>query len=158
MTLSSVIEAAWDAAIWTHADILAITDRIHKFQVTTDSEYEVSRLYFEEKINFFEVFTGRYQNYLQTSSTVGRTIQYHYIVEVNYYKEVGTDGSHFTDVRDAFETLFGLVVSELGDTWSSTVDIWNPDNAIPTIAETTISNKKCWKGTYRFFAEKLTEL
>lgn len=159
MSTSAQVETAWLNAIWTDTDITAITDKILQYQVTTESEQEISLLYDSNNIlNFIEVLTGRSQNYLQSANYIGKTIQYNYIVEINYYREIDTDGTAFRAVRDAYETIFSKVVSELGYTWTNTVDLWRPDEAIPTIVETLINNKKSWKGTYRFFAEKLTQL
>jgi hypothetical protein len=158
MTTSAQIETAWTAAIWSHATITALTDKIYKFQVTEDSEFEVAKLYYNEQVNFFEVLTGRTQRYLQTANQIGRIAEYDFIVEINYYKEIDTTGAAFTAVRDALESIFALAVTELGDTWSNTVDIWRPDPAFPTIVSTSISTKKVWKGTYRFFAEKQSEI
>jgi hypothetical protein len=154
MSTSAQIETVWQAAIWNHATITAITDKIYKFLVTADSEFEYDKLTYAQKVNFFEVLTGRAQDFNETAETIGQTVRYRYTVEINYYKEVDTTGAAFIAVRDTLETIFSLVLSQLGNTWTNTVDIWRPDQAIATIANTTISNKKVWKGTYRFFAEK----
>lgn len=158
MSTSAQLETSWTNAIWNHATIQALTDKVLRYQITTDSEQENSLLYFDTKVNFFEALTGRSQRYLTSSSYIGATIQYLYTVEINYYRELDTDGTNFRAIRDAYETLFALVVSELGNTWTNTVEIWRPQEDIPTIVEVLVNNKKCWKGTYRFFAEKLTEL
>jgi hypothetical protein len=158
VSTSAEIESAWTAAIWTHADILSLTDKIHLYEVTTESEKENALLYSGTKVNFFEVLTGRGQNYNESSSRLGQTIQYNYLVEINYYRELDTTGENFRAIRDAFETLLGLVISELGDNWDSTVEFWKPDNAIPRIAEVLINNKKCWKGTTQYTAVKQTIL
>jgi hypothetical protein len=159
MSTSAQVETAWLNAIWTDTDITDITNRIHQYQVTTESEAEIALLYdSNNKLNFLEALTGRAHKYLQSASYIGSTIQYNYVVEVNYYHEIDTTGLAFLAVRNAFETLFSKVVSELGDNWTNTVDLWRPQEEITTIVETLVNNKKCWKGTYRFFAEKLTEL
>ena len=157
MSTSAQLETAWDA-VWNHATIQALTDKIHKYQVTTESEIENEALYYGTKVNFFEALTGRAQRFLETGDTVGATVSYVYTVEINYYRELDTTGANHSAIRDAFETIFGLVVSELGYTWGGTVDIWNPEETIPTIVEFLLNNKKCWKGTARYFAEKNTNL
>lgn len=154
MSTSAQIETAWTAAIWNHATIQTITDKIHKFEVTQDTEFEVSKLYQNQKVNFFEVLTGRAQDYNETAGTIGETVRYRYEVIINYYREIDTSGAAWTAVRDAMETLFNLVRTELGDSWSNTVETWRPDANISSIVSDTVSNKKVWKGTYRFFAQK----
>lgn len=158
MSTSAEVEAAWQTEIWSHDSLTALTDKFHTFQVTLDSEFELSKLQYRGKVNFFEILTGRSQRWLQTASNLGRIVEYDYAVEINYYKAVDTSGDAHNVVRDAFETIFPLVVSELGDTWSSTVDLWRPDTAIPTIVSAEIREQKVWKGTYRYFAEKQSQL
>lgn len=157
MTTSADIEDAW-ADVWDHADILALTDKIHLYQITLESETEIAKLYSGTEVNFFEVLTARTQQSMQTATTLGETVNYKFLVEINYYRELDTDGTNFRAIRDAYETIFDLVKSELGNDWSNTVDLWHPDEGYPSITETTLNNKKCWKGTHRYFAEKLTEL
>lgn len=157
MTLSSVIEDAWDDAVWTNSEILVITDKIFKYEITQDSEKE-TEVYFEEEINFFEVLTGRGQKYLETSTTIGRTIQYNYEVQVNYYREADTIGENYLAVRGVFETLIGVVIEELDDTWGSTVDYWRPQEDPIEITQVLIDNKKTWKGVQSYFATLTTEL
>lgn len=136
----------------------ALTSRFHKFQVSKESEHEMQALYHGQEINFFEILTGRSQRYLESGQTIGGSITYDYLVEVNYYRAINPSGSNFTAIRDAFETLFSLVTTELGATWQDTVEIWQPDDVIPAINEELINNIKCWKGTTRYTATKNTNL
>lgn len=154
MTIITDVEDAWNAAIWQHATIQAYTSKINKFEITTDSEKEVQLLRHNQQTNFIEAVTKCAIIYGRTSSNIGRVATFQFTVEVNYYRELDTTGDNYRSIRDFYLELFDLVHSELSDNWTNTVDFWFPEQEAPTIVEVLINNKKCWKGTHRYFAEK----
>lgn len=158
MSILTDIESAWTTDVWNNAYVQALTTKIYQYPVTTDSEFEIAKLYYNQEINFFEVLTGGFIRYLASAGQIGLVYRFNITVEINYYRELDTDGTNFTAVREAFLGIFDLVSFLLGQTWNDNVDLWSPEEAIPTIVEVKINNKKCWKGTTRYFAEKIIEL
>ena len=150
MTLSSTIEDAWNNAIWTHNDIQVITDKIHKFTATRDSELEVERYYFDTKINYIEVTTNRAVFTNETAKVLGGVAVFTFFVDISYTREIETDDTSYLEVRDFFETLLDLVFSKLGGTWTTTVDYWRPQEKPAEIREILIENKRCWRGQYGY--------
>lgn len=155
MTASTAIESAWDSAVWTQVAITGITSNIHKFPVTALSEFEWNRARVGAIINFIDVTTTRAARTKESASLIGRTTEYQFTVTVNYTKEIVGDALSYQAVRDFFETLLTQVVSGLGDRWTDTVDLWRPQTTPPSISETTLDNRKCWRGTYSFIGTKL---
>ena len=162
MSTSAEVEAAWLENIWQHDTLIAITDKFNFFPIVEDSETDLAKAYdtsgSTRKINFFEILTGRGQQYIETQNTIGNTIQYNYTVQVSYFLETEPTGDNFLSVRDTLETILGLVISELGDTWDSTVDYWKPDLNPPQITQIFFDKKPVWKGVQNYFATKRTEL
>ena len=158
MTASTTIESAWTSAIWQHTTILAITDKIIKRPYTTLSEKEYQNLYLDKRINFIEALTTRSQRYNETANILGRATQYEFRILINYYKdyESDTSGAAYGAIRDFFETLFSLVVSELGNTWDSTVDFWKPQEQQVEITDLEIDKKRTWKGSFTYIATVTT--
>lgn len=154
MTTSETIETQWANLVWADSDIQAITTKIHTFPVTEFSEKEISSAYDGAQINFIEALTSRAQKHLSSAATLGGVIQYDFTVLVNYYKEFGTTGENYTAVRDAFETIFSTVLSELGNKWNNTVDYWRPQDGAAEVTQVRIDEAQVWRGSYRYFATK----
>lgn len=157
MSTSAQIEAAWLAAIWNHADILAITNKLIKRPQGSLSEQEYKSLYTAKRLNFIEALTSRTARNNELANILGRATTYEYLVQVSYYKdyEDDTTGAARLEVRDFFETLHGLVVSELGNTWSNTVEVWKPQEGQPEITDLQIDNKRTWRGSFSYTATKI---
>lgn len=152
MTTSESIETQWSNLVWADSDIQAITTKIHTFPVTELSEKEVSSIYYGTQVNFIEALTSRAQKHLSSAATLGGVIQYDFTVLINYYKEFDTSGESFTDVRNAFETIFSTVLSGLGNKWNNTVDYWRPQDGTADISQVAIDDAQVWRGSYRYFA------
>lgn len=158
MTTSDSIESAWNTYIWQNSTIQAITTKIHTFPVTELSEKEISAAYYGTRINFIEALTARTQRYQASAQLLGKSVQYDFIVLINYYKETDTTGANYGEVRDAFETIFTKVVSELGTRWNSTVDYWRPQDTPAEITQTRLDDALVWRGTFRYLATKSTTI
>jgi hypothetical protein len=158
MTASSTIESAWNSAIWQHATVQAITSKIITRPYSTLSEKEFQSLYLDKRINFIEALTTRSQRYNETANVLGRVTQYEFRILINYYKdyESDTSGAAYGAIRNFFETLFDLVVSELGNTWDSTVDFWKPQEDQLEITDLEIDKKRTWKGSFSYTATVTT--
>ena len=145
MSTSAQVQAAWETAIWENASVLTITDKIFSFDITTLSEREVSRLFFDSEVNYFQYTVRRSEEVKGTQQ-----LEYQFIVDVQYTRKTDVDGDNWAAVRDAFETLISLVRSSLGVSWTQTVDFWRPQEGAVEISQIDFRNKPAHRGTYRF--------
>lgn len=152
MTTSSDIETAWNTAVWAHADITDYTTQIYQYPISKDSETEAARYYYNQEINFIEALTVRDEFSQETTRILGRANTYRFTVTVNYFREIIPEGTAYQAVRDFFETLADTVRTELGRTWTSTVDFYRPQEGPPDISEVLIDSRRAHRGTYRFIA------
>lgn len=158
MTTSTAIETVWDTSIWQHASILAITSKLIKRPQGSLSEKEYQSLYTAKRLNFIEALTTRTQRSNELANVLGRATTYDFLVQVNYYKDYEDDtiGQAWESVRNFYETLYPLVVSELGNTWDGTVELWKPQDGQPEITNLQIDNKRTWRGSYSYTATIIT--
>lgn len=146
MSTSAQVQTAWEDAIWENATILAITDKIYGFDITTISEAETQRLSYQGEINYFQYLIRRSSQYTGTASQA----EYRFTVDVTYTLVHDVGGENWKAVRDAFETLIGLVRSSLGATWTQTVDFWREQEGPPEIVQIDFDGDPAWRGSYRF--------
>lgn len=153
MSTSQQIADIWRTYVFDHADIQDITTKVYDYQLTVDSEREITKWYYNQRINCVTYLT-------QYSTVFGLTEQEQreYLVTVTYYKQVDTDGTAYKAVRDFFETLKDLVLSELGHRWQETVDFYNPPSETPEISEIEIGGEKCWQGQVVYQAFKTVSI
>lgn len=160
MSTSSDVQAAWDTSIWANSTITAYTEQIHGYALTEKSETELKRMYFDSELNFIQSVVGRGVNYGSGATMLGGVIQYDFIVEVSYFltNDIDSSGDNWITVRDFFEDLLDVVRSDLGNTWSNTVDYWKPQAEPAEIIEVRIGDESAWRGTYKFFATQQISL
>lgn len=149
MTTSAQIRSAWETAIWEHATVIAMTDRIYDYDLTFLSTKETARLRYEQEINFFQCLVSRGQE-LRISSQIRQL----FTVSIIYARESNVDGSNYHAVIDNMETVDGLIQSQLGTTWSGTVDYYQLQNGPPTIQERLIDSKPVWVSEYKYLGFK----
>jgi hypothetical protein len=147
----ATIETAWADNIWDDDDILLYTESIYKYEQTRGSEFEVSKLYYDEHVNFITYAVNVFQAFGVTGE-----VRNNYTVLISYTREQDTTGDNYTSIRDFFEDLLGKVTANLGDRWDSTVDLWNPPSTPPDITETTVENTPCWQATGIYTAQVST--
>lgn len=157
MSTSAQIEAAWLAAIWNHATIQAYTSKLITRPQGSLSEQEYKSLYLSKKLNFIECLTSRTAKSGELANVLGRATTYDYLVEVNYYRDYEDDtaGTNRLIVRDFQEVLYSLIVSELGNTWDGTVEIWSPKDGQLDITDLQIDNKRTWRSSFSYTATKI---
>ena len=161
MSTAAQVQAAWVSAIWQHATITAITDKIYGYEVTTASEKEVNNISFDQGINFIEHVTTRTPGQRELGGQGSALCTF--LVEVRYTKEKykpgdAFDGDAFTDVRNFFDTLVGLIESELGSNWDSSVDYFDYPDAGLELIEQEVAGRACWRGIQRFQGVQYTTL
>jgi hypothetical protein len=144
----TTIRAAWESAIWQHATVKQITDKILKYEHTEESASEQDKLFFNQRLNFIEVVTSR----AVVAAQIGtRAYRCTYPVEVRYTLEKDLDGDNFAAVGDTINTLIGLVESQLGFSWSGTVDNYTHQEEPFAITQEVVAGVPAWRCVYRFY-------
>jgi hypothetical protein len=157
MTTSvEAIEAAWTAAIWSHEQIQAITDKVHDFEVTAFSEFEIERLSCNQEINFFEYVISRGVEGEQIGNSP--EVLAFFPVEIRYTRQVDTEGAAFRQVRDALLLVQTLVHTELGYGWGGTVDRYDVQSEPPAVTQADIDGTAVYQGVIRFTGHAETSL
>ncbi len=142
----AIVQKAFADHVFTDGDILSFTTAIYPYEQTLGSEFEVTKLYYGQEINFIS-----YQvSFLKAFGVTGEVVT-DYSVTVSYTRAQDTTGASFTSIRDFFEELFSTIDSNLGATWDSSVDYWLPPDAALEISDITIDSQPCWtaSATYR---------
>ncbi len=150
MSTSAEVQAAWKTNLFNNATIQAISSNAYPYELTDESEFEASRFFEGTEINFFQYLIGRAQVHAASMATAGNVVLYQYLVEISYIREAEPSGANWTAVRDAFDTLWGVYVTGLGNTWASTVDGSAPQAGPPRITRETLDGRAVWRGTYQF--------
>jgi hypothetical protein len=146
----STIETAWIDKIWQNLTILNITDKIHNFEITDTSQFELDQLSFNQELNYFEWVVTRAIQYQPIGAENEAVCKI--MVEIRYTRQKDTTGENWRSVRDVFSDLITLVHSELGSSWDSTVDFYTHQQDPADITTDLINDVPCWRGTYRFEA------
>ncbi len=154
MTTSAQIRSAWNTAIWTHATVTALTTQIFAFDAVQQpvAQVEINNFYYQQKINFFTYLTMRTTKQQDIAGTALATKTIH-TVQVFYYleKDLTNSAYNYTNCIDRLETVDGLVRSQLGKTWTSTVNYWEMLDALsPVVVE--LDGKKVWRASYTYTA------
>jgi hypothetical protein len=145
MTTAALVRAAWNTAVWSNISAQNITPNIYNYDITLDSTKEISKLRYNQEINFITYITTRAQTIRMMSQVEQRVI-----VEIRYYLEADIEGLNFNEAVTAFETIDGLVINQLGTSWSSTVDYYEIQEGPPAISRISIENLPVWLGVYRY--------
>ena len=160
MSTAAQVRAAWLDNIWTHATVQAYTTKIYDYDITSRSQKEAAKFRHNTSINFLTYITTRGHEMKELGS-IGATsalVHFNFQVEIRYYLEADSDGEGFNAVIDRLGTIDGLVVSQLGKTWDSTVDFYRPQQEPPTINLIELDGRPVWLGVYRYFALKRATL
>lgn len=158
MSTSAQVQAAWKTGVFDNATIQAITENAFGYEISDESEFESARLFEDTEINFFQYLIGRGQRHAASIAYAGQTVIYDYVVEITYILEADPQGANWTIVRDAFDTLWSVYASNLGSTWSSTVDGSAPQAGTPQITRATLDNRPIWRGVYQFTGYKYSTI
>lgn len=145
LTRSEAIRAAWRSAVWSHADILDITDVVIEHDLAEDSWNELTKLRYNQEINFFAFRVSRAIVYL-----MGSKISLLFSVNISYVREVDTEGANYNACLDAIEVLQELVLSELGSTWGSTVGTGYPQQTPPNISVSSVGEERVFKADFNY--------
>jgi hypothetical protein len=130
---------------------VAITPMIYQYDISVQSELDVSLLCYEGEVNFILAKTLR-----RSFPILSQQTRYTFQVEVSYYlQQADIAQNTYRTVRDRLETLDDLVRTAMGKTWSGTVDFWQ--GGVPTaINEIEVNERTCWTGAITYTAFKTT--
>ena len=142
---SSDVRTAWQSAVFEHATVAAVTDKVYAYDVSVESDLDAARLRYEGTINFFLYKVTRLHEPLAFGTT-----RYTFTVQVEYYlQQTDASASTFNTLVDRLEVVDDLVRSELGGTWGNTVDYYQGGRPSP-VTSVRIDNLACWRGAYTY--------
>ena len=145
LTTSETVREAWRTAIWTHADILALTDKVIEHDISEESHHELASLRFEQKINFFAFRVRR-----AVESLMGERNRLLFLIDISYTRWADPDGANYNAVLDGIETVQGLVISELGSNWGGVVGGSEPQSGPPSIVVSTIGEDRVFRADFNY--------
>lgn len=148
------IETKWDALVWQHVDVRAISEKVLKYEFTDASEAENSKLFWKGELNFFEFVVTR----TATRPLIGgnSTNLNTYNAEVRYTVAKDANGNNFRKARDAISTVLDRVHLGLGHSWQDTIDYYQEQDTPSEILETQVAGVDAWRTIYRFRAFELS--
>lgn len=158
MSTAATVRAAWSDHLWAADAIKAISPQIYDFDIqaiATVSQEHYTKLFYGQEINFWQ-----YRVRMRRAFGMTGKLDRGFLVQVRYCRDAELDlnGTKYNAVEDAFETLFTQIRSVLGNTWDSTVDYWEVDNAEPSIVPVLINGRPTWQGDYAFLGHQETVL
>lgn len=153
MSTVAQVKSAWNTAVWAHSTIIAITPKIYNFDALSLSP--VGRMQDNQLKNgtSYEFFQYRVTRHFERAA-IGGSRLFRYPVTIQYYIEADKDGANHAAGEAVFETIDGLVISELTDTWSATVDSYDQQVERPAFSEVLINDVVCWSWTYEYVGIK----
>ena len=153
MTSSASIRAAWKTGIFNNAAILAITPKAYAFDIIANiaSISEDSLLYHEQQINFFTYIASRKSETgsIRGSNTAASRFSHTIEITYNLKKDIGEADFNYNALIDRLEIVDDLVLSELGKTWSSTVDYYELTEFSPPTLK-TLEDREFWSAGYTY--------
>jgi len=157
MSTSAQILAAWKAAIFDHADVLAETRNAFDHDVLADvaSISEDSRLRYAERINFITYITARETQTGSLRGNSGAVTRYTHTIEVDYHliKSSADASQNYNEAIRVIELIDDLVRSQLGKDWDGTVDYYEfKELRRPQLID--IDGKKVWKVGHTYVGTK----
>lgn len=152
---SSDIRSAWNTGIFQDATILSITNKAAQYDITASvkSGVEVLGLYYQERINFFKQVVTRVakNNLIRGNNPVAARYEYEVEVTYNLEKDIAQADQNYNTAIDRLEVLDDLVRTNLGATWSNTVDYWEVTGILkPQL--TLLDEREVWVCGYSYLA------
>jgi len=123
MSTIADIRRVWDSEIFDHVTMRGYTTSVYPYDIPNlESAKNSTQFYFAAEINFMTFVVSR----IRRDGLTGQ-IRYEFPVRVRYYRENEPSGDNFKSITDRLEAMDSLVRSELGNTWGSTVDYYEPN-------------------------------
>jgi hypothetical protein len=161
LSTAAQVETAWTTAILDHATIQAITTNSFTYEVTDGSQAEIDLLAYAQRINYIELLVSRAIGPQELGGAAQAECKFE--VEIRYTRQKliegdTLNGASYAAVSDFFDTVIGLVYSQLGVSWSSTVDFYTHQDGPPKVSEVPVGGVPCWRGSYTFTGTQFTSL
>jgi hypothetical protein len=147
LTTPEDIRVKWRTSIWNHASILAITDKVLEQDLTEETHKELSRLRYDQKINFFA-----FRVLQMTEQLLMGKYRLRFQVEISYTRWANPSGSNYNLVADTMALVQNLVLSELGSTWDGLVANAEPQNSFPNVSVVTVGDEPAFRAEYSYTA------
>jgi len=122
MSTIAEVRGAWTSEIFENPTVRGFTNSIYAFDIPNlESAAGAGLFYFEAEINFITFVVSR----TRIDGLTGQ-LRYEFPVRIRYYRENEPSGENFKSTTDRLEAIDSLVRSELGNSWASTVDYYQP--------------------------------
>lgn len=141
MSTINEVRSAWEDAIFDHSTIRGYTTSVYPYDIPNlESARNSGQFYFGGQINFITFVVSR----IRRDGLTGQ-VRYEFPVRIRYYMDNEPSGANFKATTDRLEALDSLVRSELGNTWSSTVDYYEPNERGISAPELVfLENRPAW--------------
>lgn len=147
LTTPEDIRVKWRTLIWAHDDMLALTDKVLEQDITEVSHKEISKLRYEQKINFFAFRVLQGMDQLMMGK-----YRLRFFVNISYTRWADPDGANYNLVIDGIAAMQNLVLTELGSTWGGLVANAEPQSGAPSVSVITIGEEAAFKADFNYTA------
>ena len=156
MTSSSEIRSAWTTAIAQHATAQAMTTRWYDYDVDAaiESTAEDVRLLHLQRVNFATYLATRINDSQNVRGGAGISGHSFSVILSRFLeRDVTLSGDGQNVAIDDMDALDDLIVSQLGKTWSGTVDYWRLDSGFQKPEIINLNDRAVWRvrAEYRAF-------
>jgi len=152
-TIESDIRTKWKTKVFENSAILNITNKALDYELSPESEKEITDGSFTQELNFFEYVVSRSEVSQPEIGGFSRPV-YKFLCEVRYTKQIDTDGTNFNSVVDAMSLLIDVVRAQLGSSWDSVIDYQEDPISIDAPTKETVADIECYRSIARFSAIK----
>lgn len=149
MSTCELVREAWNSNVWRNDIIQALTSKIVDHELRFDSSNQSAAIRHGLEVNYFQYLVTWTQQIL-----VMGQIRRNFEVLVRRVIKAEVNGDSYKRAITDLETVAGLVVSELGGSWSGTVDFYNQQNIPAQVRADTINGEPVWVAEMRFSAFK----
>lgn len=152
MTTSLEVFTKFKDKVFNNAALRAITEVVIPYEVSPESESELSEIYHRNEINFFECVVTRGE----ARPLIGGADRplYTFNVDVRYTLQKDTTGDAFLDVRNAIETVADYVASQLAYDFGGLVDMAEAQEEPATVTLEEVAGLPCFRSAIRFQGRK----
>ena len=153
MTALSAVRDAWDEVLLSSA-VQDYTTNLYNYDIQPTSNKSVANsalMMLKNELNFAQFVFSKDNEFLMCKELLET-----FDVIISYYKEIDLNGNNYHAVTDFFDTVFSVVRSEIGTTWSSTVDYYNLNKL--SLGSTELDGRACWSGTVTYTGKKTNDL
>lgn len=145
MSSLASVRTAWDAVL-ANATLTAYSGALYNYDIVSTigvGEINESLLMYSGQLNFAQFVFDKTHNF-----DMIKEVKETFDVAITYYLEMDIDGDNFHAVTDFFDDLFEVVRTELGTSWTDTIDFYTMDDV--SVASDELTGKQCWVATQNY--------